>query len=149
MSMKKAKGPPSTSSTPGRARLPGKPSRSQKALPALSPEPQQQVQRPPPEPLQPDLQPQEESQPPPQEQPQAPPQPAPQQQSQQEPQQPPLPSPQEHSELAQHLLDLAKDEPDPDLRLRLNQLAALNAAFGLQGQSPSQPPTSAEPSAAS
>lgn len=63
------------------------------------------------------------------------PQPAqPQPVAQEQPQEP-QPSPQEHSELAQQLLELARQEQDPERRLQLNRLAALNAAFGMQGQS--------------
>lgn len=88
------------------------------ALPAEPPEPQPVLQSLPEEvPPQPPLQ-----------EPSPQPQPAPEAQE-------PSQAPQDHSELARHLLDLAQSEPDPELRLRLNQLAALNAAFGLEGQS--------------
>jgi hypothetical protein len=70
--------------------------------------------------------------------PQQPQEPAPLPQ-QAQPQQQPLPSPQEHSDLAQQLLDLAENEPDPALKRRLNELAALNAMFGMSGE-PEQPP---------
>jgi hypothetical protein len=56
----------------------------------------------------------------------------PPQQPQQAQVQQPLPSPQDHSELAQHLLDLAQDEQDPQRRQRLNELALMNAAFGME-----------------
>jgi hypothetical protein len=65
----------------------------------------------------------------------------------QQAQQPPLPSPQEHSDLAQQLLDLAENEPDPALKRRLNELAALNAMFGMSGEAETSPePQSSETS---
>jgi hypothetical protein len=110
-----------------RARLPGKPSQQQQR-PAPVPPPRPQEAAPP---VQPAPQPEPLQQEPLQ---QAQPEQLPQVAQPQIQQQAPLPSPQDHSELAQHLLDLSQDEPDPERRLRLNELAAMNAAFGMIGE---------------